>query len=272
MLATSGSVSPLGKVSICCPLEQIGDAARDRFRTGCSTLICLPLPMQIRFAPLMQQLRLAPTCYEQVASAIGQSLGYGKKPDVEGDVAMGPTTGPTETLDANYEDHGCKVGLPSTYKPFRVEEGPMAESMRIIATQERALLVQASRCRLALVRMDMLQKIMASRQLLAPEAKEVERWKMSSGTLQRQLKSYLGSAGREIAELLGEKSLGSVHEDIADMSSVTPDHHSEDDDALAAAKRRMKEVADGPTIRTKDGSVASITASAQVGGAGAGDS
>ena len=175
---------------------------------------------------------------------------------------MGPTTGPTKTLQDAYE--GYKVGLPSTYKPFRVEEGPMAESMRIVATQERALLVQASRCRLALARMDMLQKIMASRQLQAAEAKEVERWKVSSATMQKQLKHYLGSAGREIAELLGEKSLGSVHHEEGDMSSVTPDHHSEDDDAIAAAKRRMTDVADGPTIRTKDGSVSNMKAATQV--------
>ena len=204
----------------------------------------------------------SPIWNEQVASAIGQSLGYGKKGDAEGDVAMGPTTGPTKTLQDAYE--GYKVGLPSTYKPFRVEEGPMAESMRIVATQERALLVQASRCRLALARMDMLQKIMASRQLQAAEAKEVERWKVSSATMQKQLKHYLGSAGREIAELLGEKSLGSVHHEEGDMSSVTPDHHSEDDDAIAAAKRRMTDVADGPTIRTKDGSVSNMKAATQV--------
>ena len=42
------------------------------------------------------------------------------------------------------------------------------------------------------------------------------------------------------------------------MSSVTPDHHSEDDDTVAAAKRRLvdTEMVEGPTIRTKDGSLA----------------
>jgi hypothetical protein len=42
------------------------------------------------------------------------------------------------------------------------------------------------------------------------------------------------------------------------MSSVTPDQHSEDDDTIAAAKRRLvaTEVVEGPTIRTKDGSLA----------------
>lgn len=197
----------------------------------------------------------------KVASAIGQSLGYGKKADAEFE-GMGPTTGPATAL--GQEDTGLKVGLPITYTPFRVEEGPMAESMRIVATQERALLVQASRCRLALARMDMLQKIMASRKPQPAEEKEIERWKVSSVTMQNQLKNYLGSAGREIAELLGEKSLGSMHQELGDVSSVTPDYHSEDDDAIATAKRRMMNVADGPTIRTKDGSVANMNAAMQV--------
>jgi len=200
---------------------------------------------------------------EQVASAIVQSLGYGKKAEADAFEGMGPTTGPV-TASAEEADTGLKVGLPVTYTPFHVKEGPMAESMRIIATQERALLVQASRCRMALARMDMLQKIMASRQPQPAEAKEIERWKVSSVTMQNQLKNYLGTAGREIAELIGEKSLGSVHQDLADVSSVTPDYHSEDDDAIAAAKRRMMDVADGPTIRTKDGSVANMKAATQV--------
>lgn len=199
----------------------------------------------------------------KVASAIGQSLGYGKKAEADAFEGMGPTTGPV-TASAEEADTGLKVGLPVTYTPFHVKEGPMAESMRIIATQERALLVQASRCRMALARMDMLQKIMASRQPQPAEAKEIERWKVSSVTMQNQLKNYLGTAGREIAELIGEKSLGSVHQDLADVSSVTPDYHSEDDDAIAAAKRRMMDVADGPTIRTKDGSVANMKAATQV--------
>jgi len=109
----------------------------------------------------------------------------------------------------------------------------------------------------------MVQKIMASRSLQPKEEKEVERWKIASVTTQRHLKNYLGTAGREVADLLGEKSLNTMHKeaDLDGMSSVTPDHHSEDDDAIAAAKRRMKEIIqDGPTIRTKDGSLATKSA------------
>ena len=102
---------------------------------------------------------------------------------------------------------GCKIGLPASYPSFAACEGPLAESMRMIATQEGALLVQASRCRVALTRLDMLQKIMASRECIAKEQMEVDRWKASSVTMQTQLNKYLGTAGRDLAELLGEKSM-----------------------------------------------------------------
>lgn len=188
---------------------------------------------------------------QQVASAIGQTLGYSKK-----DIEAGPTTASTSQAPGE----AYTVGLPGSYQPFPVSEGPLAEPMRMIATQERTLLVQASRCRVALYRLDMLQKIMASRACSAKEEKEVERWKMSAVTTQKQLDRYVGTAGREMAELLGEKSMASAGKgsELDDMSSVTPDHHSEDDDTIAAAKRRLVDTAmmEGPTIRTKDGSLA----------------
>jgi hypothetical protein len=56
----------------------------------------------------------------------------------------------------------------------------------------------------------MLQKIMASRECSAKEQKEVERWKVSSVTMQTQLNKYLGTAGRDLAELLGEKSMANA--------------------------------------------------------------
>jgi len=191
---------------------------------------------------------------QQVASAIGQTLGYSSKKDIVDGPTTGPTTGPT-SVGLSY-----KVGLPVSYQPFPVSEGPLAESMRMIATQERSLLVQASRCRVALYRLDMLQKIMASRACSAKEQKEVERWKISAVTTHKQLDKYMGAAGKEFAEILGEKSMTSAGKgsELDDMSSVTPDHHSEDDDTVAAAKRRLvdTEMVEGPTIRTKDGSLA----------------
>lgn len=136
-----------------------------------------------------------------MASAIGQTLGYSKK-----DIEAGPTTASTSQAPGE----AYTVGLPGSYQPFPVSEGPLAEPMRMIATQERTLLVQASRCRVALYRLDMLQKIMASRACSAKEEKEVERWKMSAVTTQKQLDRYVGTAGREMAELLGEKSMASA--------------------------------------------------------------
>ena len=49
---------------------------------------------------------------------------------------------------------------------------------------------------------------------------------------------------------------------VQDMSSVTPDQHSEDDDTTPAAKRRLvaTEVVEGPAIRTKYGSLATKAA------------
>ena len=56
------------------------------------------------------------------------------------------------------------------------------------------------------------------------EQQEVERWKVSSVTMQKQLKQYMGKAGKELAEMLGEKPLGTLSaEDLQDMSAVTPD-------------------------------------------------
>ena len=145
------------------------------------------------------------TCYDgQVASAIGQTLGYSSKKDIVDGPTTGPTTGPT-SVGLSY-----KVGLPVSYQPFPVSEGPLAESMRMIATQERSLLVQASRCRVALYRLDMLQKIMASRACSAKEQKEVERWKISAVTTHKQLDKYMGAAGKEFAKILGEKSMTSA--------------------------------------------------------------
>ena len=148
-----------------------------------------------------------------MASAIGQTFGYTKKDD-GGGVPDGPTMGPTTKREDEEEGAVSKIGLPASYKPFAVTEGPLAETMRTIATQERELLLQASRCRVAMARLDMLQKIMASRACTAKEEKEVERWKMSAQTMQKQLKNYLATAGKEVADLLGEKSLGAVNKDL----------------------------------------------------------
>ena len=93
------------------------------------------------------------------------------------------------------------------------------------------------------------------------EQQEVERWKMSSVTMQKQLKQYMGKAGKELAEMLGEKPLGTLSaEDLQDMSAVTPDHHSEDDDTVSTAKRR-KAVLEGPSVRKPDGSLGAKAAS-----------
>jgi len=146
--------------------------------------------------------------FVQVANAIGQSLhlpGYAKK-DSDADMLMGPTTGPT-LKKLSQPDTDCSIGLPAHYKQFVVPEGPLADTMHQIATHERTLLVQASRCRAALARLATLQKIMAARALDVKEAKEVERWKVSTLTLQRQLKHYSASAGKELSDLLGEKTL-----------------------------------------------------------------
>jgi len=202
----------------------------------------------------------------QVASAIGQSLGYGKKDAIDSAgvaFSTGPTTGPTTGSSLLAADSNCgyKVGLPKHYEHFDVKEGPLAESIRMFATQERALLVQASRCRAAMARLDMLQKIMESRSLQPKEDKEVDLWKVTSVSTQRQLKNYLGTAGKGVADLLGEKSLNAMHADadLDGMSSVTPDY-SEDEDTVTATKRRMQSVADGPTIRTKDGTLTTKSA------------
>ena len=224
---------------------------------------CLAVPLcELGTSELTRLLFFSRVVLLQMANVIGQSLGYGKK---DGTEVLGPTVGPTtageisgktgvELDDALYE-----VGLPVAYRPFPVKEGPLADTIRTMGMQERALLVQASRCRVAMARLAMLQKIMAGRALQARESKEVERWKVSSVTMQKQLKHYLGTAGKEIAELLGEQSYGSANRirDIDEMSAVTPDHHSEDDDAIASAKRRLSEIADGPTIRKSDGSLSS---------------
>ena len=235
----------------------------------------------------------------QVAHSAGQKkLGLGGKSQE----SEGPTVGPT-VRSKDDGDAGGSLTLPSSYMPFAVSEGPLAEAMRLVAVQERALLLQASRCRVAMTRMDFLQKIMAARPLQVfhrsqserlcsmcalhswfcgvgvgvggvpwvlmssnavvqvSEQKEVERWKVSSVTMQKQLKQYMGNAGKELAEMLGEKPLGTLSsEDLQDMSAVTPDHHSEDDDTVSTAKRR-KAVLDGPSVRKPDGSLGAKAAS-----------
>ena len=97
----------------------------------------------------------------QVANSAGQKkLGLGGKSQE----SEGPTVGPT-VRSKDDGVGGSSLTLPSSYVPFAVSEGPLAETMRLVAVQERALLLQASRCRVAMTRMDFLQKIMAARPL-----------------------------------------------------------------------------------------------------------
>jgi hypothetical protein len=73
--------------------------------------------------------------------------------------APGPTTGiesgkPAMTLN---EMHDVE------YSPVAMEEGPLAETMRMLQTQEHVHLVQASRCRAGVRRCAMLQRFIAGR-------------------------------------------------------------------------------------------------------------
>ncbi len=118
---------------------------------------------------------------------------------------------------AQLQAERCLIGLPASYQPFAVCEGPLAESMRMIATQERALLVQASRCRVALSRLDMLQMIMASCECSAKEQAEVERWKASSVTMQTQLNKYLGTTAVDLLQSGRPRGRSHCRRDLADL-------------------------------------------------------
>lgn len=126
---------------------------------------------------------------------------------------MGPTTGPKMWTSGM-----VMPGLQDVeYAPFEVEEGPLAETMRMIQTQEHVMRTQASRCRAALQRLSMLQRFIAGRggletplnakevqvpshplarplptvgETLTPRARlqeEVSKWKVTTVEMQRQL-------------------------------------------------------------------------------------
>ena len=119
---------------------------------------------------------------------------------------MGATIGSTLS-ELSQKDMQCFSDWISCHGMIYISEGPLAATMQQIAMHERTLVVEASRCRAALSRLVTLQKIMAARQHDLYEAKEVERWKLSTVIMQSQLSSYLGSAGNELSDLLGEKTL-----------------------------------------------------------------
>jgi len=185
-----------------------------------------------------------------------------------GDVAVqGPTvrpvSAPSEDVIPSLAHSAAYLsnGQQYVYRPMAVEEGPLAECMRMIQTQERALLVQASRCRAAVARLSMIQRLMAGRGMAGLDAKlasEVTQWKTSTKNMQVQLGHALSSAGKEVADLLGEKPLGLIAtEETGDLSSVTPEYHSEDDDKVMEAKGKAMDVPQGPTIRNKQGALVS---------------
>lgn len=76
--------------------------------------------------------------------------------------APGPTMG-LKTGESEVIPLGMKLDSTLDYAPFHVEEGPLAETMRMIQTQEHAMRVQVMRCRAALQRLAMLQRFMAGR-------------------------------------------------------------------------------------------------------------
>ncbi|KAJ1486574.1 hypothetical protein T484DRAFT_1789199 [Baffinella frigidus] len=140
---------------------------------------------------------------------------------------MGPTTGPKMWTSGM-----VMPGLQDVeYAPFEVEEGPLAETMRMIQTQEHVMRTQASRCRAALQRLSMLQRFIAGRggletPLNAKEVQEeVSKWKVTTVEMQRQLGRCFNTVGRDFAELSRIKA--SRLEQLPDESSVTPSEGSE---------------------------------------------
>jgi hypothetical protein len=150
----------------------------------------------------------------QVASSIGSTRLCHKNLSLPGyaikssktDAIMGATIGSTLN-ELSQKDMQCFSDWISCHGMIYISEGPLAVTMQQIVMHERTLLVEASRCRAALSRLATLQKIIAARQHDLYEAKEVERWKMSTVIMQSQLSSYLGSAGNELSDLLGKKTL-----------------------------------------------------------------
>ena len=112
--------------------------------------------------------------------------------------------------------------------------------MRMIATQEGALLVQASRCRVALTRLDMLQKIMASRECIAKEQMEVDRWKASSVTMQTQLNKYLGTTAVDLLQSGRPRGRSHCRRDLADLLLLDQRLRIEELTLLLDQRRRIE--------------------------------
>jgi len=165
----------------------------------------------------------------------------------------GPTTKSTQSTQDSYPHpvHSYGIGVPEDYFPVPVEEGPLAETMQLVQMQERALLIQASRCRAAVYRLGVLQRIMQGRggeSRLKPKdvMQEIAQWKSTTIEMQRQLGSCLNTVGRDVAMLLGEKAPSSL-----------PAYELKPHEMVMDTK-------DGPTVRKKDGSLATKTPEAML--------
>lgn len=193
----------------------------------------------------------------------------------------GPTTGPVgavgptthSTLVGSVADEGYLTGFQAEeVKPQPpVDEGPLAELMRMTQAQERGLLRQAIICRVAVARMATLQRIMLGREKEMNAGKqadqiqeELNNWKTRTLDMQFSLAGCLNTAGKSISDLVNEKPAGSylsvtpkdymVSEESSAVEEVAPKPAT----ATRPQPKKQEIKLEGPSVRTVDGKLKAL--------------